>query len=162
SLAEAPSRIHVPHQPAKRWHRRERSKHRLEPLDATPKHRLVAVDGGLAEGLLDIDDRFAPPGIATAQQNAASPRPAVLRAARRARGNRRQSGPGPTVWGAGRPGAGWRQPPAARASSGVACRAPPRRRVPKASCPTRLVAAASTPAASCTILRMAPAPCGAC
>src|SRR5262249_38590377 len=78
SLAEAPSRLHVPHQPAKRWPRRERSKHRLEPLDATPKHRLVAVDDGLVECLLDIGDGFDLRGIGTAQENAVSLRPVVL------------------------------------------------------------------------------------
>src|SRR5262245_15671270 len=74
----ASSRIHVPHQPAKRRHRGERSKRRLEPLDATPKHRLVAVDDRLAECLLDIRDRLDLRRIGAAQENAVGLRPVVL------------------------------------------------------------------------------------
>src|SRR5262249_4938673 len=45
----ASSRIHMPHEPTKRRHRRQGSKRRLEPLDAAPQHRLIAVDDRLAE-----------------------------------------------------------------------------------------------------------------
>src|SRR5262249_6520200 len=52
------SRIDVPHQPAKPRHRWQWSEHGLKPLEATPQHRLVAVDDRLAQRALDLVDRF--------------------------------------------------------------------------------------------------------
>ena len=54
------------------------AKRRLEPLDAAPQHRLVAVDHRLAECALDIGDRLDLRGVGAAQENAVGVRPVVL------------------------------------------------------------------------------------
>src|SRR5262245_40259186 len=64
------SRIQVPQQPTKPWHRRQRSEHRLEPLEATPKHRLVAVDDRFAQRALDLVDSLDLGGVGATQKDA--------------------------------------------------------------------------------------------
>src|SRR5919108_320788 len=62
--------IQLPHQSAKPRHRGHRSKGRLESFDATPQHRLVAVDDRLPEGVLNLCNRLDLRGVGAAQEDA--------------------------------------------------------------------------------------------
>src|SRR5262245_58605199 len=161
------SRIHLPHQPSKRRHRGQRSKRRLEPLDAAPKHRLVAVDDGLAECLLDIRDRFDLRRVGAAQENAVGVRAVVLAREldpfpRRDRREFERLAGKRHVMNHGKAGRAEIIDHGLVALVGAEQDEPAQPERLQCLSTSRLVATASMPVASCTISRMLPSPCGPC